>query len=195
MRVYPEVHAGMMLRVFMIIASASILFYSTVRAAQIIPTGVEYTNDTIAQGGQLQACIITTAITNYPAPEVVNFQLLVIQGRPAFKVTGGEINWAQQSMVTKRIAEADFSTAQFNHPSAFTKSITPEGQFLAVLTDPNPIVEYLGAFLKGGYSIRFRRDDVRDERVYYIQQSPPPEVSNTFSKCVDSMLGTNRDRR
>jgi hypothetical protein len=92
-------------------------------AAQIIPTGVEYTNDTIEQGSELRACIVTTAIISPPAPEIVNFQLLVVLGRPGFKVTVGDVDWAKQSSTAKRISDANFSTAQFNHPNAFTKKL------------------------------------------------------------------------
>jgi len=49
----------------------AILFPVLAHAAQVIPTGVEYTNDTIEQGGKLAACIVTTAIISPPAPEIV----------------------------------------------------------------------------------------------------------------------------
>lgn len=38
------------------------LTVQSVQSARIIATGVEYSNDTIEQGGQLQACIVTTEI-------------------------------------------------------------------------------------------------------------------------------------
>jgi hypothetical protein len=78
---------------------------------------VPNTNDTIEQRGKLAACIVTTAP---PAPEIVNFQVLVIGGTHAFKVTAGDVDWTNGSGVAKRISAADFSTAQFNHPSAFS---------------------------------------------------------------------------
>jgi hypothetical protein len=99
----------------------AMLFPVLARAAQVIPTGVEYTNDTIEKGGRLAACIVTTAIISPPAPEIVNFQFLLVGGTHAFKVAAGDVDWTKGSGVAKRISAADFSTAQFNHPSAFKK--------------------------------------------------------------------------
>ena len=61
--------ALVMIRTFALASTILLLTVTDGRAAQIIPTGVEYTNDTIEQGGQLQACIVTTAIISPPAPE------------------------------------------------------------------------------------------------------------------------------
>jgi hypothetical protein len=163
------------------------LAVQSVHSAQIIPTGVEYSNDTIEKGGQLQACIVTTAIINPPAPEIVNFQLLIVLGRPGFKVTAGDVDWTRQSSVAKRISEADFSSAQFNHPNAFTKNITPEGQLVAMLKDDSLRNDFIRVFIGGHYSIRFRRTDLPNERVYYIEQSPSEDVRNTFTKCLHTM--------
>ena len=41
-------------------------------ATQIVPGGVEYSNDKIGQNGKIQACIVTAAIISPPAPEIVN---------------------------------------------------------------------------------------------------------------------------
>jgi len=53
----------------------------------------------------------TTANISPPAPEIVNFQVLMILDRPAFKVAAGEVNWTQGSSMAKRISAADFSTS------------------------------------------------------------------------------------
>jgi hypothetical protein len=164
-----------------------LLLPSLTFAAQIIPTGVEYTNDTIEQGGQLQACIVTTAIISPPAPEIVNFQFLIVLGQPAFKVTAADVDWVQKSSVAKRSSSAEFYTAQFNHQTAFRQSVTPEGQILALLTDPTLRRGFLEAFLGGDYSIRFKRTDLSDERFYHIQQSPSDDVQDTFAKCVHTL--------
>jgi hypothetical protein len=125
----------------------AMLMAAPVYATQVIPTGVEYTNDIIEQGGKLQACIVTAAILNLPAPEIVNFQFLVLDtGSTAFKVTAGEVNWNSLSSVAKRISAADFSTAQFNHPAAFNKIITPEGQLLGILIDHRLNNDFITAF-------------------------------------------------
>ena len=92
-----------------IIATAicTLVMTASAYATQVVPRSVEYTNDNIEQGGKLQACIITAAIINPPAPEVVNFQFMkFINGRVAFKVTAGDMNWTNASLVAKRIARA-----------------------------------------------------------------------------------------
>src|SRR6476660_4130520 len=99
----------------------AILFPLLAHAAQVTPTGVEYANDTLERGGKLAACIVTTAIISPPAPEIVNFEVLVVGGTHAFKVAAGDVDWTKGSGVAKRISAADFSTAQFNHPRAFKK--------------------------------------------------------------------------
>jgi hypothetical protein len=79
-------------------------------------------NDRIVQNGILRACIITTAFISPPAPEIVNLQLLAIAGSGgvlAYKVTAGDLNWNEGSSVARRIATANLSTADFNHPNAF----------------------------------------------------------------------------
>jgi hypothetical protein len=176
-----------MTRALALAAAMMLSLPSLVVAAQIIPTGVEYTNDTIERGGRLQACIVTAAIVSPPAPEIVNFQLLIVLGRPGFKITAGDVDWAKQSSVAKRISDAEFSATQFNHPSAFTKSITPEGQLVATLTDDSVRKDFIDAFFGGAFSIRFKRTDAAGDRTYYIEQAPGADVVSTFEKCVHAM--------
>jgi len=119
-----------------------------VYATQVIPKSVEFTNDKIEQGGQPQACIVTATITNPPASEVVKFQFMVfINGRFAFMVTAGDMNWSDMSLVAKRIADANFLTGAFNHPDVFDKQFTTEGQLVAFLVDANLSFDFLDAFL------------------------------------------------
>jgi hypothetical protein len=168
----------------------AMLFPVLAHAAEVSPSGVEYTNDTVEQGGRLAACIVTTAIISPPAPEIVNFQVLVIGGTHAFKVTAGDVDWTNGSGVAKRISAANFSTAQFNHPSAFRKSITREGQLVGYLRLPNLSGEFLKAFFGGRFTIRFMRTDQKDERTYYIEQAPGSDVANAFRLCLGSMRET-----
>ncbi len=171
-------------------ATAVLLLPSLAVAAQVIPTDIEYTNDTIEQGGRLQACIVTAAILTQPAPETVNFQFLLVAGRPGFKVTAGDIDWTKQSLTAKRISDANFYTAAFNHPTAFNKNVTTEGQLVAFLTDDSLRKQFVDAFFGGGgYSIEFKRTDVPTVRTYYIEHGPGDDVVSTFSKCVQTMAG------
>jgi hypothetical protein len=86
----------------------------------------------------------------------------------AYKVTAGEVNWNEGSSVARRIATANLSTGEFSHPNAFKEGITPEGQLLAVLIDPNLQDGFMRAFFLGHYSIEFRRTDAPDLRTYYV---------------------------
>jgi hypothetical protein len=171
------------------IASSALMMTAPAYATQVVPRNVEYTNDNIEQGGKLQVCIITAAIINPPAPEAVNFQFMeFVNGRVAFKVTAGDINWTNASSVAKRISEADFFTGAFNHPNAFDKKITTEGQLVAFLTEPGLILDFSAAFFGGNYSIRFRRTDTNDERIYEIEQPVPASVLAGLKTCINSMM-------
>jgi hypothetical protein len=160
---------------------------TTVNATQIIPQ-VQYRNASIEQGGVTQGCLITAAMTSPPAPEIVNLQFLAIsrngQSVLAYKVTAGDANWTQRTNVARRIATANFSTGEFNHPKAFNQSITPEGQLLGVLTDPTLEESFEKAFVLGHYSLEFTRADNPDVRTYYVEQGPSRDVVQTFLACL-----------
>src|SRR5690242_15841820 len=90
------------------IASCALVMTTSAYATQVVPGHVEFTNDNVKQGGKPQVCVVTVAITNPPEPEVVNFQFMVfINGRFAFKVTAGDMNWSDMSLVAKQIADAN----------------------------------------------------------------------------------------
>jgi hypothetical protein len=170
------------------IVSCALVVTTSTYATQVVPRYVEFTNDNIEQGGKPQVCVVTLAITNPPEPEVVNFQFMVfINGRFAFKVTAGDMNWSNMSLVAKQIADANFFTAAFNHPNAFDKKITTEGQLVAFLVDENLPFDFLDAFFGGNFSIRFRRTDISDERIYEIGQQPGPDIAAGFKACLESM--------
>ncbi|MFZ0150260.1 MAG: hypothetical protein WBX95_11140 [Xanthobacteraceae bacterium] len=171
-----------------LIASSAFLVTAPANGTQVVPRYVEFTNDNIEQGGKPQVCVVTVAITNPPEPEVVNFQFMVfINGRFGFKVTAGDMNWSNMSLVAKQIADANFFTAAFNHPNAFDKKITTEGQLVAFLVDENLPFDFLDAFFGGNFSIRFRRTDISDERIYEIGQQPGPDIAAGFKTCLESM--------
>jgi hypothetical protein len=157
-------------------------------ATQVNPKSVEFTNDKIEQGGTPQASIVTVTITNPPASEVVKFQFIVfINGRFGFMVTAGDMNWSDMSLVAKRIADANFFAGAFNHPDVFDKQVTTEGQLVAFLADANLNFDFLDAFFEGNFSVRFRRTDIGDERIYEIGQQPGPDIAAGFKACLESM--------
>ena len=169
------------------IAICTLVMTTSAYETQVVPKYVEFTNDNIEQGGKPQVCAVTVAITNPPEPEVVNFQFMVfINGRFAFKITAGDMNWSDKSLVAKQIADADFVTGAFNHPNAFDKEITTEGQLVAFLVDKNLPFDFLDAFFGGSFSIRFRRTDISDERNYEIGQRPGPDIAAGFKACLES---------
>ena len=130
---------------------------------------------------------MTVGIISPPAPEIVNFQILAVFDRMNFKIAAGDVDWKTQSMLAKRVSGGAFSTSTFNHPSAFVGSITPEGQFLGTLSMPSLRVEFAKSFFLGRYSIRFLRDDTKEERVYYIENAAPLDIRSAFISCLDHM--------
>lgn len=168
--------------------------FASARAEQVIPTGIEYTNDTIELGGELQGCVVTAAILTRPGSETVNFQYLFVAGRPGFKVAVGDIDWSKQILVAKRISAASFYSTAFNHPTAFKKNVTPTGELVASLIDDSLGKQFFDAFFGGGgYTIEFQRTDVPTVRSYYIERGPRDEVVSTFTKCVRAMAGNLPD--
>jgi len=97
------------------------------------------------------------------------------------------MNWSNMSLVAKQIADANFFTGAFNHPNAFDKKITTEGQLVAFLVDENLPFDFLDAFFGGNFSIRFRRTDISDERINEIGQQPGPDIAAGFKACLESM--------
>ena len=170
------------------IASSVLVMAAQAYATPVVPKSVEFTNDKIEEGGKPQACIVTVTIKNPPASEVVKFQFMVfINGRFAFMVTAGDMNWSDMSLVAKRVADADFFAEAFNHPNVFDKQITTEGQLVAFLIDSNLRFDFLDAFFDGNFSVHFRRTDISDERIYEIAQQPGPYIAADFKTCLDSM--------
>jgi hypothetical protein len=160
-------------------------------ATQVIPQ-VEYTNDNIEQGSDIRACVATASMINPPAPEIVNLQFLAIHGNGqahlAYKVSVGDADWNQHSSVARRIATANFSTGEFNHPDAFKQSMTPDGQLLGVLIDDSLQGAFTKAFWQGHYSIEFTRTDNPDPRTYYVEQGPTRDVAMNFTACMKQVL-------
>ena len=170
------------------LAACALVMTTSAYATPVIPKSVEFTNDEVEQDGKPQVCIVTVTIKNPPASEVVKFQFMIfINGRFAFMVTAGDMNWSDMSLVAKRIADANFFAGAFNHPNVFDKQITTEGQLVAFLIDANLTFDFLDAFFGGSFSIRFRRIDVSDERIYEIEQQPGPYIAANFKACLDSM--------
>lgn len=167
---------------------AGVFFTSgSVSAEQVVVHHVEYSNDTITDAGHLMACVVTLAVVAPPDPRVLNFQFLQFNGRAAWKITGGVINWKDHSAVAKRVAEGNFSAATFLYHDAFQKSLTPEGQLVGVLTRGELYPSFAQSFFQSPYSVSVRWEDATDETVYYIQESPPSAVIKSFRDCIATL--------
>jgi hypothetical protein len=113
--------------------------------------------------------------------------MVFINGRFGFMVTAGDMNWSDMSLAAKGIADANFFAGAFNHPDVFDKQSTTEGQLVAFLVDANLNFDFLDAFFDGNFSVRFRRTDISDERIYEIGQQPGPDIAAGFKACLESM--------
>jgi hypothetical protein len=156
-------------------------------ATQVIPTQIEYSNDKIEQGGDLQACVVTVVIASPPAPEVVNFQFLAVRnGNAGFKITAGDMNWSLLGLEAKKISAGNVFGTRFGDANAFQVTITGEGQLVGVLR-PELFTEFSDAFFGGHYLIQFQRTDRADERSYYIDRAPDQAILDNFSVCMNEM--------
>jgi len=57
-------------------------------AEQVAVTHVEYSNDTISQGGKTIVCVVTMVAISPPDPRVLNFQFLIAKNGLGWKITG-----------------------------------------------------------------------------------------------------------
>ena len=55
------------------------------------------------------------------------------------------------------------------------------------VVDESLILDFPNAFFGGNFSIRFRRTDVSDERIYEIGQQPGQGIRAGFNDCLHSM--------
>jgi hypothetical protein len=173
---------------FALLALSLSLFGNPARATQVIPGGVEYTNDQIEEAGQLKGCIIVVAIVSPPSPESVNFEFLFVSGRAGFKISVGDIDWNAKSISKKTVVKGDFGSREFAYHDAFTGSVSPEGSYVAFLKNDNLTTRFMMGFISGRYSISFLRSDQKDVREYGIEQIPAPKtVIDSFKACIDSI--------
>lgn len=139
-----------MLRLVTAAAVASLIFAGfSANAEQVVvrKEHVQYSNDTISDGGRTVACIITAAVVVYPDNRVLNFQILSFNnGRVGWKITGGTIDFKTQSATALRALDGSFTSSRFIQKGAFQKSLTPEGQLVGVLVEPDLLPAFVKAF-------------------------------------------------
>lgn len=157
------------------------------RAEQIIPRHVEYTNDSVTDGGKLVGCVVTLVVVSPGDPRTLNFQFLAAQNGLAWKITGGMLNSARNAIRALRASDGGFSTNTFNKPGAFLKQITPGGQLLGTLQEPQLAGALANAFFQQPYLIEITWRGQNDPLTYYIDTSPPLSVAAKFSECVSKL--------
>jgi hypothetical protein len=162
-------------------------FGSPAMASQIIPGGVEYTNDKIEKYGRTLGCMIVVAIVSPPAPEIVNFQYLFVNARHGIKVAVADVDYQRGSAAPVQLQKANFSSRLFTHYNAFDGKISPEGSCVGFLKQNDVSHAFASAFFRGNYTISFERSDVTEARSYYIEQSPPRSVTDAFVACSKSI--------
>lgn len=156
-------------------------------AEQVIPRIVEYSNDSISDQGKTVACVVAVVIVSPPDQRTLNFQFLSFKERAGWKITGGLMNWATQTMTALIAQDGSFSSSAFVAPRAFAKSLTPEGQLVGVLTQPDRLPDFVAAFFKGRYVVAVRWQRQPNELTYYVDKPPSTKVKSDFLDCIKNM--------
>jgi len=160
---------------------------ATAHAEQVIVRQTDYSNDSITDGGRIVACIVTASVEAPPDRRVLNFQFIQLQGRVAWKITGGIMDWKQVSVVANPVSDGSFSSNKFSVPNAFQKSLTPEGQLLGVLVKDEFYTMFAQAFFQTPYSVSVTWRNAKEPTVYYINKSPAATIIHQFRSCVSDL--------
>jgi len=172
---------------FAALAVGPITLPGTARAEQVIARHIEYSNDSISDQGKAVACVVTVVILAPPDQRTLNFQFLSFKERAGWKITGGRMNWTTQTMTALRAQDGSFSSSSFVAPMAFAKDLTPEGQLVGVLTQPDQLSAFIMAFFTGPYTVAVRWQDSPDELTYYVGTPPSADVKAKFLMCVKNL--------
>ncbi len=156
-------------------------------AEQIVARHIEYSNDSISDHGKTVACIVTLVVASPPDPRTLNFQFLSFKGTAGWKITGGRMDWNTQSMTAMRAQDGSFSSSTFVVPKAFQKNLTPEGQLVGVLIQPEQLSAFIEAFFKEPYTVAVTWQGSPDELTYYVAASPSADVKGKFITCMKTL--------
>ena len=156
-------------------------------AEQVAVTHVEYSNDTISQGGKTIVCVVTMVAISPPDPRVLNFQFLIAKNGLGWKITGSLKDWKTMNMVANRVTDGGFTSGSFYHDEDFKKKLTPEGQLIGTLQTLSLFPSFLQAFSSAPYTVRVRWENGHDDVAYYIDQSPDPKIIDTLNACYKTL--------
>ena len=156
-------------------------------AEQVVVHQVEYSNDSISNGGKTVICVVTMVALALPDPRSLNFQFLVGKGVSGWKITGGLLDTKSMSWKANRVADGEFSSSTFNHDQDFKKQLTPEGQLVGWLMNPSLFADFFFAFDSAPYSVRVRWAGTDEDVTYYIDQPPDQNVRSTLRRCHAGM--------
>lgn len=171
----------------LLLALVAALTPTRVAAEQVIPTHIEYSNDEMTEGGVLRACIVTVVVLSGADPLTLNFQLLAIKGRMAWKITGGLVDRRTTAITPLRATDGSFSSSSFMMPTAFVKSTTPEGQLVGVLTQTEKASTFLNTFFETPFSVEVKWIGVENVLNYYIESPPSGDIRNKFDSCLQRL--------
>jgi hypothetical protein len=155
-------------------------------AEQIIVRDVDYSNDSISDQGKTAACIVTLVVASPPDQRILNFQFLAFKATAGWKITGGRTDWDTQAMTALRARDGSFSSSSFAVPEVFRKSLTPEGQLVGILTQPEQLSAFTTAFFTRPYTA-VTWEGLSEELTYYVAFPPPEDVKAKFLMCVQTL--------
>jgi hypothetical protein len=166
------------------IASGCFTGSALARAEQVIVRAIDYSNDSISDGGKTVACVVTVVAEAPPGPRVLNFQFIAFRNALGWKITGGLMDWKSMNLVASRGADGGFTTGTFIHDQEFKKNTTPERQLVGLLQNGALSDDFLKAFFNSPYTVRVRWQDAGEDVTYYIAQRPDLKVLGQFNTCV-----------
>ena len=90
-------------------------------------------------------------------------------------------------MTALRAQDGSFSSGSFVAPSAFEKNLTPDGQLVGLLSQPDQLVPFTAAFFTGPHTVAVTWEGAPDELTYYVANPPPTNVKTQFLTCMKAL--------
>ena len=156
-------------------------------AEQVAVRQIEYSNDSISDGGKTVICEVTLVAMSPPDSRVLNFQFLANKNVVGWKITGGLMDWKTMSIVASRVTNGGFTSSNFYHDKDFKTQFTPEGQMMGWLQKTALYPDFILAFTASPYSVRVRWEGASEDAIYYIDQSRGPKIVEALNACYKTL--------
>jgi len=78
-------------------------------AERVAARQIEYSNDSISDGGKTVICEMTHVAMSPPDPRVLNFQFLANKNMVGWKITGGLMDWKTMNIIANRVTDDGFT--------------------------------------------------------------------------------------